>query len=189
MSDFGNEDAPEIPVTDGFGRVLSVVDGSETERGGFEPPKGCDTLNGLANRRFRPLSHLSRRPDALENAGTRIYQTSEGIVNPSLPRVSRMRCSRVPGFPLSAHSSWTSRSRGRPTIPSAGSWPRTPGPGRSLDPRTGRSSSSAPGLTAEELAGRVRRVFEGGRVFEADEFGTAEGGDLSSWVHFRFVSA
>jgi hypothetical protein len=31
-----------------------------TERGGFEPPMGCDTHNGLANRRFRPLSHLSR---------------------------------------------------------------------------------------------------------------------------------
>src|SRR5213594_2107183 len=29
------------------------------ERGGFEPPIGFNPYNGLANRRFRPLSHLS----------------------------------------------------------------------------------------------------------------------------------
>ena len=29
------------------------------ERGGFEPPVGCYTYDGLANRYFRPLSHLS----------------------------------------------------------------------------------------------------------------------------------
>ena len=29
------------------------------ERGGFEPPVQCYPYNGLANRRFRPLSHLS----------------------------------------------------------------------------------------------------------------------------------
>jgi hypothetical protein len=31
-----------------------------TERGGFEPPKPVSQFNGLANRRYRPLSHLSR---------------------------------------------------------------------------------------------------------------------------------
>ena len=29
------------------------------ERGGFEPPVQCYPYNGLANRHFRPLSHLS----------------------------------------------------------------------------------------------------------------------------------
>lgn len=29
------------------------------ERGGFEPPIRFYPYNGLANRRFRPLSHLS----------------------------------------------------------------------------------------------------------------------------------
>ena len=33
---------------------------NKTERGGFEPPKGDNTLNRLAICRFRPLSHLSR---------------------------------------------------------------------------------------------------------------------------------
>ncbi len=32
----------------------------EAERGGFEPPKPVSQFNGLANRRYRPLSHLSR---------------------------------------------------------------------------------------------------------------------------------
>ena len=29
------------------------------ERGGFEPPVGCDTYDDLANRCLQPLSHLS----------------------------------------------------------------------------------------------------------------------------------
>src|SRR5688572_9875847 len=33
------------------------------ERGGFEPPIRFYSYNGLANRRFRPLSHLSIRSD------------------------------------------------------------------------------------------------------------------------------
>jgi hypothetical protein len=32
----------------------------EAERTGFEPAVGFDPYTGLANRRFRPLSHLSR---------------------------------------------------------------------------------------------------------------------------------
>ena len=50
-------------------RILQRVTGlsssrqpESTERGGFEPPVRCDTYNGLANRRFRPLSHLSKCP-------------------------------------------------------------------------------------------------------------------------------
>lgn len=30
------------------------------ERGGFEPPVGCDTYDDLANRCLQPLSHLSK---------------------------------------------------------------------------------------------------------------------------------
>ena len=30
------------------------------ERGGFEPPVQCNPYNGLANRCFQPLSHLSK---------------------------------------------------------------------------------------------------------------------------------
>ncbi len=32
----------------------------EAERTGFEPAEGCDPFTDLANRRFRPLSHLSK---------------------------------------------------------------------------------------------------------------------------------
>jgi hypothetical protein len=32
----------------------------KAERTGFEPVEGCYTLTGLANRRYRPLSHLSK---------------------------------------------------------------------------------------------------------------------------------
>jgi hypothetical protein len=32
---------------------------NRAERGGFEPPKPVSQFNGLANRRYRPLSHLS----------------------------------------------------------------------------------------------------------------------------------
>jgi hypothetical protein len=32
-----------------------------TEKGGFEPPIPKNQYNGLANRRFQPLSHLSKR--------------------------------------------------------------------------------------------------------------------------------
>jgi integrase len=65
----GKANTPETPTSEGFGRVLSVSGGSNTERGGFEPPIGFDTYNGLANRRFRPLSHLSNRLAAREGSG------------------------------------------------------------------------------------------------------------------------
>jgi site-specific recombinase XerC len=55
-----NRDTPGTPTFEGSGRVLTASDGSRTERGGFEPPVRFDPYNGLANRRFRPLSHLSR---------------------------------------------------------------------------------------------------------------------------------
>ena len=39
----------------------STDDNPLAERGGFEPPIRFYSYNGLANRRFRPLSHLSNR--------------------------------------------------------------------------------------------------------------------------------
>jgi len=39
----------------------------QAERGGFEPPKPVSQFNGLANRRYRPLSHLSRKESRLAN--------------------------------------------------------------------------------------------------------------------------
>ena len=38
--------------------VICLLKG-KTERGGFEPPVQCYPYNDLANRRFKPLSHLS----------------------------------------------------------------------------------------------------------------------------------
>ena len=39
-----------------FGAFFSL---KMAERGGFEPPVRCYSYDGLANRYFRPLSHLS----------------------------------------------------------------------------------------------------------------------------------
>ena len=55
----GNGNTPETLENKGSGRVLSAADGSIAERGGFEPPIRFNPYNGLANRRFQPLSHLS----------------------------------------------------------------------------------------------------------------------------------
>ena len=54
----GKQDKPETPMDKGFGLILQV---DLAERGGFEPPIQFDPYSGLANRRFRPLSHLSGR--------------------------------------------------------------------------------------------------------------------------------
>ena len=52
-------DETKTPGIVGFCRPLTVPGVSGAERGGFEPPIPFDRYNGLANRRFRPLSHLS----------------------------------------------------------------------------------------------------------------------------------
>jgi hypothetical protein len=39
---------------------LATARSFPTERTGFEPVVGCNPYTGLANRRYRPLSHLSR---------------------------------------------------------------------------------------------------------------------------------
>ena len=43
-----------------FVNTLQGAVESEAERTGFEPAEGCDPFTDLANRRFRPLSHLSK---------------------------------------------------------------------------------------------------------------------------------
>ena len=55
----GNADTPETLPIGGVGRVLSVPDGSSGEGGIRTPDTGMTPYNGLANRRFQPLSHLS----------------------------------------------------------------------------------------------------------------------------------
>ena len=102
-----NEETPETSSNDGVGRVLSAPDGFQTERGGFEPPKGFDTLNGLANRRFRPLSHLSRRSPTRSACVSRRTHWGRGNV-PNLRAGSQLqdrRCtSSLP--PSSLFSLW-----------------------------------------------------------------------------------
>jgi len=49
----------QTPEADGVRRSLSASGVVGAERGGFEPPIPFSQYNGLANRRFRPLSHLS----------------------------------------------------------------------------------------------------------------------------------
>jgi hypothetical protein len=45
----GKQETPETQSDEGFGRSLSATGVSQAERGGFEPPIGFDTYNGLAN--------------------------------------------------------------------------------------------------------------------------------------------
>ncbi len=83
----GNEDTPQPPWNDGVGRVLSASGGEGAERGGFEPPRPLSEPNGLANRRFRPLSHLSQDATIAPQNGTawrrffKPYQTRVASVN------------------------------------------------------------------------------------------------------------
>ena len=49
----------EIPGNEARDGRVRTLAGRRTERGGFEPPKPVSQFNGLANRRYRPLSHLS----------------------------------------------------------------------------------------------------------------------------------
>lgn len=51
----------QVVAGDGLGRGSSAPGVLDAERGGFEPPRPVSQSNGLANRRFRPLSHLSLR--------------------------------------------------------------------------------------------------------------------------------
>src|SRR5271166_4513633 len=65
----------------------------KTERGGFEPPRPVSQSNGLANRRYRPLSHLSVIAAFLPDRGKQIHnrklpeppsssQLSAGVLSP-----------------------------------------------------------------------------------------------------------
>ena len=64
-------------------RLPTASDGTRTERGGFEPPNRLSPVNGLANRRFRPLSHLSTvgRLAVESEPPSATYQSAEAFVN------------------------------------------------------------------------------------------------------------
>ena len=64
----GNDNTPETPSCDGFGRVLSALDGSTAERAGFEPAIPFSQYNGLANR-YAP-SHKSPKRQGVEVSST-----------------------------------------------------------------------------------------------------------------------
>ena len=55
----GWDDSASMEVSPSELRVVTHPDASRAERGGFEPPRPVSQSNGLANRRYRPLSHLS----------------------------------------------------------------------------------------------------------------------------------
>ena len=48
-------------ISQGFDASGRFESSQGAERGGFEPPRPVSQSNGLANRRYRPLSHLSGR--------------------------------------------------------------------------------------------------------------------------------
>src|SRR5947209_2175502 len=95
----------------GFGRVLSASDGTGAERGGFEPPKGCDTLNGLANRHPPSRNTLTRQG-----------------VNPDISYASREA--------MHKRSPPRTRPAGRLVGPAAHTSPLTPNPGPPSQPRS-----------------------------------------------------
>src|SRR5271157_3989020 len=68
------------------------------ERGGFEPPRPVAQSNGLANRRYRPLSHLSliaaRRPDRGAKFASREVTKSATASSTARPAVRRRRRTR-----------------------------------------------------------------------------------------------
>ncbi len=86
MGEMSQSEEPQPLEEKGFGHPLSASGGENAERAGFEPARHLSASNGLANRRFRPLSHLSdwgaRRvasPGAMSKA-SRPYQTRAASV-------------------------------------------------------------------------------------------------------------
>ena len=83
---------PTDAILAGSGGTSIASDTFKTERGGFEPPIGFDTYNGLANRRFRPLSHLSRtttktlETSCVPQPTFETYQTHKASVNSNISR-------------------------------------------------------------------------------------------------------
>src|SRR3954470_18248212 len=68
----------QVPVKPGLASSRRAY---QAERGGFEPPRELSPPNGLANRRFRPLSHLSGTGPVRCGSPGANYQTREVGVN------------------------------------------------------------------------------------------------------------
>ncbi len=83
----GSQSALKMKQVPLFAGLESIKLAYQAERGGFEPPMGFDPHNGLANRRFRPLSHLSltatrfTEPIRGPQPTFETYQTYESSVN------------------------------------------------------------------------------------------------------------
>jgi hypothetical protein len=54
-----NPDGVSYPGKGAIGKNIPRMSFPMAERKGFEPLKGFDSFNGLANRRLQPLGHLS----------------------------------------------------------------------------------------------------------------------------------
>lgn len=94
--------------------------------GGFEPPKGFDTLNGLANRRFRPLSHLSRKQYVAtmvwrRHLSFKPYQTQAAGVNRKIEKEPATSGTRAEFDPSISASGEGGGREGLPTLDS-GRW-------------------------------------------------------------------
>jgi hypothetical protein len=90
-----NEKPPNDRGFNDKSELLTITDNQrQAERGGFEPPVGLKPYTDLANRRIRPLCHLSDpRADGRKYSG----QTSErNVAGTSSECLIRVVCGSVP---------------------------------------------------------------------------------------------
>ena len=77
-----NEKPPDLRGFQNQREALTIADSDgKAERGGFEPPVGLKPYTDLANRRIRPLCHLSDpRADGRNYTGHKTESNLEEIV-------------------------------------------------------------------------------------------------------------
>jgi hypothetical protein len=80
---------------------------SPAERTGFEPVEQCYPLTGLANRRFRPLSHLSGNRKSSGPVRRRPFPML-GLIYEMI--MARAAGRKQGGFPLVCLAFWSRRS-------------------------------------------------------------------------------
>jgi uncharacterized protein YbjQ (UPF0145 family) len=72
----------------------------QTERGGFEPPNDETAVNGFRDRRFQPLSHLSRAPRSIERAASRGSACRERDYGQAMDEILIVTTNEVPGYQI-----------------------------------------------------------------------------------------